>query len=115
LGFGPSAHSFNGARRWWAHPSVDKYIAALADGNLAVESYEDLTAEQRMLEAIYFGMRTKKGIDLNLFRMEFKIDLEVEKEKTLSLLQQEKLITIQKGILSSTRAGLAVADRLALI
>ncbi len=115
LGFGPSAHSFNGVRRWWNQRSVEKYIASMEKGSLPIESYEDLTVEQRMLEAIYFGMRTKRGIDLNLFRKEFKIDLEVEKEKTLSLLQQEGLITIQEGILSTTRAGLAVADRLALI
>jgi hypothetical protein len=43
------------------------------------------------------------------------VDWAAEKEKILSLLKKEGLITIQKGILSPTRAGLAVADRLALI
>lgn len=115
LGLGPGAHSFNGIRRWWNHRSVEEYIAALAAGTLPVDSFEDLTAEQRMLEEIYFGMRTRKGIDLEKFRREFQVDLEVEKEKILSLLEKEGLITIRKGILSPTRAGLAVADRLALI
>ena len=115
LGFGPAAHSFTGARRWWNHRSVEKYIESVEKGALPIESFEDLTLEQRMLEKIYFGMRTRKGIDLNRFRMEFQVDWEVEKGKTLSLLKQEGLITIQKGVLSPTRAGLAVADRLALI
>ena len=84
-------------------------------GTLPLESFEDLTMEQRMLEGIYFGMRTRKGIDLKKFRKEFQIDLEAEKGKTLSLLEEEGLITVKKGILSPTRAGLAVADRLALI
>ena len=60
-------------------------------------------------------MRTRNGIDLNRFRREFQFDLEAEKSKTLSLLKQEGLITIQNNILSPTLAGLAVADRLALI
>jgi len=115
LGFGPAAHSFTGARRWWNHRSVEKYIESVEKGALPIESFEDLTLEQRMLEKIYFGMRTRKGIDLNRFRKEFRVDWEVEKGKTLSLLKQEGLITIQKGVLSPTCAGLAVADRLALI
>ena len=115
LGLGPSAHSFNGTRRWWNYRSVEKYIASVEKGTLPLESFEDLTMEQRMLEGIYFGMRTRKGIDLKKFRKEFQIDLEAEKGKTLSLLEEEGLITVKKGILSPTRAGLAVADRLALI
>jgi oxygen-independent coproporphyrinogen-3 oxidase len=115
LGLGPSAHSFNGARRWWNHRSVEKYMAAIGKKTLPIESFEDLTREQRMLEAIYFGMRTKKGLDLKRFRAGFQIDLEIEKGKTLSLLKQEGLITIQKGVLAPTRGGFAVADRLALI
>jgi oxygen-independent coproporphyrinogen-3 oxidase len=71
--------------------------------------------EQRMLEVIYFGMRTRNGIDLKKFRKEFQVDLEAEKGKTLCLLEEEGLISIQNGVLSPTRAGLAVADRLALI
>ena len=115
IGLGPSAHSFNGARRWWNHRSVEKYIAALAAGNLPVDSFEDLTQEQKMLEKIYFGMRTRKGIDLEEFRREFRLDLEAEKGQVLSRLMGEGLITFQKGVLSPTRTGLAVADRLALI
>jgi oxygen-independent coproporphyrinogen III oxidase len=115
LGLGPSAHSFDGARRWWNHRSVEKYLASIERGILPIESFEDLTREQKMLEEIYFGMRTRKGIDLKRFRQKFGVDLEVEKAKTLSLLKEEGLITIQNGVLSPTRAGLAVADRLALI
>jgi oxygen-independent coproporphyrinogen-3 oxidase len=115
LGLGPGAHSFDGTRRWWNHRSAEKYIASLAGGTLPVESFEDLTPDQRLLERLYFGVRTRKGIDLEEFRREFQVDLEVEKGGTLSLLEKEGLITIRGGILTPTRAGLAVADRLALI
>ena len=54
FGLGPGAHSFNGSRRWWNHRSVEKYIAAVEKGILPIQSFEDLTGEQRMLEVIYF-------------------------------------------------------------
>ena len=115
LGIGPSAHSFNGSQRWWNHRSIGQYIAAITEGSSPIESFEDLTLEQRMMEEIYFGMRTRRGIDLKRFRAEFQVDLELEKGKTLSLLEQEGLIIIQEGVLSPTRTGLAVADTLALL
>ncbi|MBP1713372.1 MAG: coproporphyrinogen oxidase [Deltaproteobacteria bacterium] len=115
LGIGPSAHSFNGSQRWWNHRSIGQYIAAITEGSSPIESFEDLTPEQRMMEEIFFGMRTRKGINLKRFRAEFQVDLELKKGKTLSLLEQEGLITIQKGVLSPTRTGLAVADTLALL
>ncbi len=115
LGLGPSAHSFNGTRRWWNHCSVEKYITSVEEGILPIESFEDLTREQKMLEKVYFGMRTRKGLNLKRFQEQFQVDLEVEKGKTLALLEQEGLLTIEAGVLSPTRAGLAVADRLALI
>jgi len=115
LGIGPSAHSFNGARRWWNYRSLGRYIEEIEKRALPMEAFEDLNREQRILEKIHFGMRTRKGLDLNRFREEFQLDLEVEKGKILSLLRQEGLITITNGILSPTRAGFAVADRLALI
>jgi oxygen-independent coproporphyrinogen III oxidase len=100
LGLGPNAHSFNGTRRWWNHRSAEKYIAALTAGTLPVDSFEDLTTKQKMLERIYFGMRTRKGIDLKVFKEEFQADLEAEKGKTLSLLKEEGLITIQQLMIS---------------
>ena len=115
LGLGPSAHSFNGTRRWWNHCSMEKYIRSVEEGTLPIESFENLTREQRMLEEVYFGMRTRKGLNLKRFQEQFQVDLEVEKGETLALFEQEGLLTIEAGVLSPTRAGLAVADRLALI
>src|SRR4030042_3157102 len=64
LGLGPSAHSFQPNRRWWNHPSLDQYLAAINPGNLPAEETEILTMEQLRLEALYLALRTKKGIFL---------------------------------------------------
>ena len=115
LGLGPSAHSFQSNRRWWNHRHLDQYLAAINAGNLPVEDTETLTMEQLRLEALYFGLRTKKGIFLQDFRNQYCFDLFTEKREILTTLEGEGFISIQDGHLYPTKTGLAVADRLSLI
>jgi len=115
LGLGPAAHSFQWNQRWWNHRSLDQYLAAINAGNLPVEERETLTAEQLGLEALYLGLRTKKGISLQDFQKEYHYDLLAEKEKILSKLEEEGFISIQDGTLTPTQTGLAIADSLSLI
>jgi len=115
LGLGPSAHSFQPNQRWWNHRSLDRYLAAIDVGNPPIEETEILMMEQLRLEALYLGLRTKKGISLYDFKNQYHYDLFSEKREMLDKLQEEGLISIQDGCLYPTQAGLAVADSLALI
>jgi len=115
LGFGPSAHSFRGNRRWWNHRSLDRYIAANNAGNLPIEETEVLTMEQLKLEALYLGLRTKKGVNFEEYKNRYQYDLFAEKKEILNRLLEEGFISIQGGHLYPTQTGLAVADSLALI
>ncbi len=115
LGLGPSAHSFQCNQRWWNHRSLDQYLAAIKVGNLPVEETETLTMEQLRLEALYLGLRTKKGIFLQDFKNQYHYDLFTEKKKILTNLEEEGFISIQNGYLYPTQNGLAIADSLSLI
>jgi oxygen-independent coproporphyrinogen-3 oxidase len=115
LGLGPSAHSFKGNRRWWNHRSLDRYIADLKAGKTPGQSGEILDREQLGLEAFFLALRTKAGLHLESFSAQFQHDLFAEKEPVLTRLLDEGYLVLQKGVLRPTRAGLAVADRLALI
>lgn len=115
LGLGPAAHSFQNNRRWWNYRSVDPYITAINAGYHPAEEVETLTVEQLRLEALYLGLRTKKGILLEDFKRRFDYDLLTEKSKTLNQLQKEGLVSIAHGCLYPTPTGLAVADSLSLI
>ena len=115
LGLGPSAHSFSANRRWWNCRSADRYITALKSGHLPVEASESLTREQLQLEALYLGLRTKRGIHLQDYATRYCFNLLTQKEDRLTILQDEGLIAIEDGYLYPTRAGLAMADSLALI
>jgi oxygen-independent coproporphyrinogen-3 oxidase len=115
LGLGPAAHSFRDNRRWWNHYSVDQYLTAINAGILSTEEAESLTIEQLRLEALYLGLRTKKGLDLEDFKSRYHCDLFIEKNKMLNKLQEEGLISIRDGNLSPTPTGFAVADSLSQI
>jgi len=115
LGLGPGAHSFQDNQRWWNHRSIDQYITAINAGNLAIEDIETLTIEQLRLEALYLGLRTKKGVYLEDFKNRYDCDLFNEKKKMLDKLQEEGFISIQNGRLYPTSTGLAVADSLSQI
>jgi oxygen-independent coproporphyrinogen-3 oxidase len=113
LGLGPSAHSFNNGRRWWNHESVKDYIHDLDALKRPISGSEALESEQLRMEALFLGLRTKRGIDLGQYRGRYGYDL--AKEKGLVLKQWEKtgLIEIKDGFIRPTRSGMAVADSLA--
>jgi oxygen-independent coproporphyrinogen-3 oxidase len=115
LGLGPSAHSFSENQRWWNYRAVDRYLTALASGKPPVETTETLTREQLQLEALYLGLRTKKGIHLQDYATRYHCDLLTQKKGQLTMLQDAGYVTLEDGYLYPTRAGLAVADSLALI
>jgi oxygen-independent coproporphyrinogen-3 oxidase len=108
LGLGPSAHSFDGKKRWWNVRSVKKYGAALKKGESPIEGSEILTKEQLHLESLALGFRTRKGVDL-----EYLTRLPKSKE-VLLLLQQRGLLKIDKGRAVPTRRGYLLADSLPL-
>jgi oxygen-independent coproporphyrinogen-3 oxidase len=115
LGLGPSAHSFKDGRRWWNHESLHDYISNLEGSLLPAGSSEELTGEQLRLEALFLGLRTRKGIDLVEYHRRYGYDLMEEKGQVLKELSRTGLVEIECGFIRPTRAGMAIADSLALL
>jgi oxygen-independent coproporphyrinogen-3 oxidase len=115
LGLGPAAHSFRNNKRWGNHRYLARYIGDLQSNAKPVDTEEMLTPEELRLEALFLGLRTKKGIDLENFRMRYGCDLLTEKKATIAHLINEGLLEISGGCLRPTLAGMAVADSLALM
>jgi oxygen-independent coproporphyrinogen-3 oxidase len=115
LGLGPAAHSFLGNKRWWNKPSVNNYLKEIAQNKMPVENEENLSAEQLKLEALFLGLRTKAGIDLKLYKNRYDADLLKDKKTIIESLIKNKFVEVKDEFLIPTRAGMAVADSLALI
>jgi oxygen-independent coproporphyrinogen-3 oxidase len=104
LGLGPSAHSFDGSRRWWNHRSLARYCEASARRCAPVEGSETLSAEQFGLERVYLGLRTRQGINLN--------DLPASSPPIVRQLEEAGLLVIRGESVRPTRRGFLVADSL---
>ena len=115
LGLGPAAHSFLGNRRWWNISAVKTYLNEIIQGKMPVENTETLSAEQLQLEALFLGLRTKAGIDLKRYQIKYGIDLCEDKKTIIDALIKNKFMELRNGFLRPTRAGMAIADSMALI
>ncbi len=114
LGLGPSAHSFDGARRWSLLRSWRAWRAALVEGRSAVAMQETLTDAERLTEELMLGLRTVRGVDLDQLRARYGVDLRSARASALTRLLEEEWVVLEATRLRPTAAGLAVADRLAL-
>ncbi|MFC1888437.1 radical SAM family heme chaperone HemW [Thermodesulfobacteriota bacterium] len=108
LGLGPSAHSFQGSRRWWNIRSVAAYVEALEEGRAQLGGEETLTEEQLRLEALSLGLRTSRGVALS------EVPEHPELSDVLSSLQASGHVRIEGGRILPTTEGFLVADRLPL-
>jgi len=69
---GPSAHGFDGRRKRWRNlPDWKAYGAAISRGEKPLELEETLTDEQRRIETLFTGLRTKFGISLSKYERDF--------------------------------------------
>ncbi|HHM24118.1 MAG TPA: radical SAM family heme chaperone HemW, partial [Bacteroidetes bacterium] len=62
LGFGPSAHSYDGLSRWWNERNLAGYLEALEQGKLPPGGREELTAQMRREEWLYLRLRQRSGL-----------------------------------------------------
>jgi len=115
LGVGPAAHSFLNNKRWWNKASVRNYLVEIGRGKMPVENTETLSPDQLQLEALFLGLRSKTGINLNNYTARYGLDLLTEKKAIIDTLIKNKLLELHEGFLRPTTAGMAVADSLALI
>ncbi len=113
LGLGPSAHSFDGdRRRWWNHRNLPQWEAALERGESPLAGAETLDTDELVTEAVMFGMRTRKGLDLAEVEARLGVDLEALNEVRFNEWRNRGLVKGHR-VLRPTPSGMAIADRLA--
>ncbi len=77
LGFGPGAHSFDGARRWWNVKPVPEYIGRIAAGRSPERDGESIDLRTAMGEFMMLGLRlVREGVTAERFRSRFGVELD---------------------------------------
>jgi oxygen-independent coproporphyrinogen-3 oxidase len=113
LGLGPSAHSFDGRRRWWNERKLRPWQAKLAAGQPPVAGSENLGRRELALEELMLSLRTAAGLDLEAFRRRHACNLAARNRPLIADLAARGLLAETGGRLVPTLEGLAVADALA--
>ncbi|SMG06164.1 radical SAM family heme chaperone HemW [Arenibacter troitsensis] len=103
LGIGPSAHSYDGVRRGWNINNNAKYIKAIAQNELPMET-EVLSLTDRYNEYVMTGLRTIWGISLERIKTEFG-------HKFYTYLTQQAQKKIEDGLLYIENDRLLVSKK----
>ncbi len=102
IGFGPSAHSYDGHSRSWNIADLRAYSEALMSGNLP-ETREILSATDQYNEYVMTGLRTMWGISYTKLLQMCNNDIEVQQhlQKHLNngdiIMQDDTLVLSKKG------------------
>ena len=103
LGIGPSAHSYDGLRRGWNINNNAKYIKAIAQNELPMET-EVLSITDRYNEYVMTGLRTIWGVSLERIKTEFG-------QKFYAYLTQQAQKKIEDGLLYIEKDHLLVSKK----
>jgi oxygen-independent coproporphyrinogen-3 oxidase len=113
LGLGPSAHSFDGRRRWWNERKLHAWEAKVAAGERPIAGGEELGRRELALEEVMLSLRTAAGLDLAGFRRRHGFDLAARNRRLIADLAARGLLARRGDRLAPSLDGMAVADSLA--
>jgi oxygen-independent coproporphyrinogen-3 oxidase len=72
FGFGPSAHSFDGEKRWSNISNLDQYVRSIRNNRSPIQHTSVITDLTLANEMIGFGMRMNAGISLNQLPFQYR-------------------------------------------
>ena len=108
LAFGPSAHGFDGSKRWNNARSLDQYIQQIESERSPISLSETLTERDNLNEYIGFGLRMSAGIDINKFHGTSKS--EFKNKYSLVKLKWGKYFNENQNNISLTQKGMLFSD-----
>jgi len=112
LGFGCGAHSTRGGVRWKNVSATEDYVERMNGGLSTKMERRVLSADERLEEALFTGLRLAGGIDLQAIRACFGVDAWERYGSALAPFVTEGLVRREGPRLRLTRAGMLVANEI---
>lgn len=109
LGFGPSATSTVGNRRWTNPASLGAWTELVRKGN-PVEKAEILRPKTRALELVMLRLRTARGLRLKAYKDMTGHDFLRDHQRFVQAMHENGLVRIRNGYMSLTRSGMLVSN-----
>ena len=96
IAFGPSAHGYDGKKRWWNHRSLNLYLSLLKKNKLPIKNSEILSTKNKFNEIIMNGLRTSKGINIEkLNKITTSINIDKKIQKWPQLIMENKYLRLK--------------------
>jgi oxygen-independent coproporphyrinogen-3 oxidase len=109
LGFGPGAHSTRRHVRWRNVSGTAEYVAAVEAGGPLAAERRILSRQDALEEALFTGLRLSRGIDLELVRSRYAVDVWRDLGDQLEPFVEAGLLIYDGAGMRLTRAGMLVA------
>jgi oxygen-independent coproporphyrinogen-3 oxidase len=110
FGFGAGASGYISGARYINVADPSDYIAHIKAGKRAVATSEAITGRQSMGETVMLGLRMIDGLDLDVFRTRYGVELVDVYRSELDAFIARGLIELTSTHLRLTSAGLLVAN-----
>ncbi|NNE98853.1 MAG: radical SAM family heme chaperone HemW [Pyrinomonadaceae bacterium] len=106
IGFGVSAHSFDGGRRRWSNVrDTSEYLSMIEEGRSPIVNLEEQNEERSSAEFAFLNLRLTKGIDLEAYEARFGRELLTEYSEEISNLAMSGLLDTDDRYLRLTKKG----------
>ena len=112
LGFGCGAHSTRGGVRWKNLSETARYVDAVEQGAPVAETRRRLSAEERLGDALFTGLRLAEGIDVAVAGRRYGVDLEARHGSDVGRFVDAGRMTDVGGRWRLTRAGMLISNEL---
>jgi oxygen-independent coproporphyrinogen-3 oxidase len=112
LGFGPGAHSTRGGVRWRNVSATSEYIGEVHTGGQLIAERRVLSGQDGLEEALFTRLRLTEGIDLDLVRSRYGVDVWRQYGDDLRPFVEAGLLIYDDRRLQLTRAGMLLANEI---
>ncbi|MBI2828193.1 MAG: radical SAM family heme chaperone HemW [Acidobacteria bacterium] len=112
LGVGSGAHSTRAGARWKNVSAAEEYISAVAAGRPVATEHRPLSAEERLEEALFTGLRLNAGLDLPVVKKRYDVDVWDRYGGELQPFVDQGVLLYDGGSLRLPRAGMLLAHEI---
>jgi oxygen-independent coproporphyrinogen-3 oxidase len=112
IGLGVGAHAHSAGRRSWNVSKLQDYLTTTAETGKAVESFEDLAPQTRLMELVVFGLRMNDGIVITELESKIGTKVAAEKIERLDHFVNDGFLLREGGRLKVSDKGRLVLDEL---
>lgn len=112
IGIGMGAHSYLGHRRHWNVSKLNEYLLRIQNARDAMEGFEDLSPQTRLLERILFGLRKNEGVNLDQIQADVGLALDQNRLDQMQYFIDDGFLVRIDGRIRTTLKGRLVLDEI---